>query len=254
MGLVVSGAGHKDETRNVLANQLLVARFILSAAPLLTHGPLPEYAREARKAVPKGSEDDDDSEREEGAEQRAEEKALEEGREGATELFHPSPSQGAMPFRPPNKAGSLLITVRNAHPYTLWNVPTLAKRLGAMLGPIAQGAPPLPKGVPRPRAETVRKVLGGEGMRLWRSYEFDPLAWPRYAHRRTVGWVEGISTSHNEDLIGRTKLHAAAHPGRSGKKHEGTGECRTYQFGLVFMDPHARSRTRGAQSKRRRTT
>mgnify|MGYP001761228051 FL=1 len=37
------GAGHKDEHRNVLANQLLILRFLISVAPYLTEGPSVSY-------------------------------------------------------------------------------------------------------------------------------------------------------------------------------------------------------------------
>lgn len=233
----------------MLANQLLLARFILSAAPLLTAGPLPQYARGESKPKPASDASDDDASDgpDDSTVHAKHTNEVGNGDWDAT-AFQPAPSQGVMPFKPPSKAGSILITVRNAHPYTLWAVPMLAKRLGTMLGPIARSAPPLPKGVQRPRLEAVARELGGDGMRLWRSYEFDPLAWPGYTHRRTVGWVEGISTSNNEDLVGRAKPPGSVQ-GRAGK-HEGTGECRTYQFGLVFMDPRARQS--GAGSKKRR--
>ncbi|SPO26244.1 uncharacterized protein UTRI_02520 [Ustilago trichophora] len=54
------------------------------------------------------------------------------------------------PFSPPSRQGSVLITLRNASPYTLWDVANLAKRLPQMLPVIASTAPALPKGVKKP--------------------------------------------------------------------------------------------------------
>lgn len=64
---------------------------------------------------------------------------------------------------------------------------------------------------------------------VWRSFEFDPQMWKGYSHRRTVGFVEGLSTSNNEDLLRRPTPPSASKP---QGRHVGTGECRTFELAL----------------------
>ena len=171
------GAGHNDEQRNVLANQLLILRFLISVAPYLTEGPLPE-AIQGRKRRAASEDDEDDEEPIEAAD--------DEPDVSATSV-------------PPRRQGSVLITIRNVVPYTLWNIPILGKRLRDVLQPIAASAPSPPKGIRAPTVSDVDK--NGAQYVLWRSFEFVPSDWPGYSHRRTVGFVEGLSTSNNEDFL-----------------------------------------------------
>ncbi|WFD14018.1 25S rRNA (uracil(2634)-N(3))-methyltransferase [Malassezia arunalokei] len=146
------GAGHKDEHRNVLANQLLILRFLISVAPYLTEGPLPEAIQgRKRRAV---SEDDEDDE---------------EYIESANDI--PDVSATSLP---PRRQGSVLITIRNVVPYTLWNIPMLGKRLRDVLQPIAASAPSPPKGMRAPTVSDVDK--NGAQYVLWRSFEFENVA------------------------------------------------------------------------------
>lgn len=179
------GAGHKDERRNVLANQLLLLRFFVSVAPFLTTGP-------PRQRTRKATADSDESDVEE-----------------------ETPSEVPSYYMPPARQGSVLVTLRNASPYTLWDVPTLAKRLDMVLPVIAASAPALPRGQKAPTPQDVART--GRYI-VVRSFEFNPDAWPGYSHRRTIGWIEGKSTSNNEDLR-RSAL---------GER----GECRTWEFAL----------------------
>lgn len=179
------GAGHKDERRNVLANQLLLLRFFVSVAPFLTKGPPPRHMAPKKKSV-----DSDESEDEQ---------------EVASEV----PPY----FAPPARQGSVLVTLRNASPYTLWDVPTLAKHVDKVLPVVAASAPALPRGQKVPHAHDVARC--GRYV-LWRSFVFDPDAWPGYSHRRTIGWIEGKSTGNNEDL----------------RRGGNGGECRTWEFAL----------------------
>lgn len=131
-------------------------------------------------------------------------------------------------FRAPARSGSIQITLRNAKPYTLWDVATLAKRLPSMLGAIAPSAPSLPRGQKAPSLLDVRQAFGTRRYALWRSFVFDPAAWPGYEHRRTVGWVPGLSTGDNEDLL-KSAGGSVAHGVKASKA--GAGECRTWEFG-----------------------
>ena len=200
------GAGHKNEHRNVLANQLLILRFLISVAPYLTEGPLPE-AIQGRKRRAASEDDEDDEEPIEAAD--------DEPDVSATSV-------------PPRRQGSVLITIRNVVPYTLWNIPMLGKRLRDVLQPIAASAPSPPKGIRAPTVSDVDK--NGAQYVLWRSFEFVPSDWPGYSHRRTVGFVEGLSTSHNEDLLRRPTQ--PPQQGQPSGRHVGTGECRTYELAL----------------------
>ena len=202
--------------RNVLANQLLLGRFFVSAAPLLTEGTLPGYALEGKPTKGKGSQN---NEVEDDAGFDDQEDVLEADMRAALTAALPS-------FRVPAKAGSVLITLRNAVPYTLWDVGSLGKRLGTMLPIIATSAPALPKGLKAPKKGDIDAA--GARYRLWRSFQFDPVAWPGYSHRRTVGWVEGVSTGENEDILRR-----GSGASKGGSKHDGSGECRTWEFGLA---------------------
>ncbi|KAE8213033.1 hypothetical protein CF327_g3383 [Tilletia walkeri] len=211
------GAGHKDESRNILANQLLLLRFLVSAASLLTTGPLPAWVQQSQSGKRRR---DNDSEEERGDDDQDEDFNSDEDESDLTKQI--SLSQGIGPtLVPPRRAGSVLITLRNSSPYTLWDVPVLAKRTQSML-PIIQGsAPALPKGQRAPSAPELAKAFPDpkKSYAIWRSARFDPETFPGYSHRRTVGWVKGLSTEANEDLM---------RPGVGG-----TGECRTWEAGLV---------------------
>lgn len=212
-GFPHAGAGHKDEQRNVLSNQLLLLRFLVSVAPFLTQGPAPVYVT-GKKHRAANSDDSDDSDDGGGGDDEA-----------VPPPFDAADATTWRPLEPPPRQGSVLITLRNTTPYTLWNVPMLGRRLRAVLPAIAAAAPPLPRGMHAPTLADVDRA--GAAYQVWRSFEFVPDDWPGYSHRRTVGFIEGLSTSQNEDLLRRTSAPAA--PGR----HVGTGECRTYELALT---------------------
>lgn len=193
------GAGHKDESRNILSNQLMLLRFLVSVAPLLSQGSAPVYTTSGRKAK-KGSEESDVEEQEQ---------ELEE-----TLRSHSG-------FQTPSFAGSVLITVRNSKPYTLWDVPMLAKRIPSVVGAISSSAPPMSKGVKGPSREQIDRLLllgQGKAYRVWRSFEFRPENYPLYSHRRTIGWKQGKNTSENEDIT---------------RPQQDQGDNRTYELGLL---------------------
>lgn len=193
----------------MLANQLLLLRFLVSVAPYLTRGAVPAYAANEKKARRTDSDSDDDDDADAAADADAD----------ADALFVP-PADAARPLAPPARQGAVLITVRDAAPYTQWNVPLLGKRLRTVLPAIAAAAPALPKAMHAPSVQDAERH--GAAYTLWRSFAFYPEDWPGYAHRRTIGWIEGLSTSHNEDL------RRPPAPGAPG-----AGACRTYELGLA---------------------
>lgn len=248
------GAGHKDETRNVLANQLLLLRFLVSCAPLLTRGALPDRILKAKgKQKKKGSSGNDDIEGEDNGEENEDDESTrrmtpphdledvgENNGDGPSTKTGPST---ARLYTPPVRAGSILITLRNAKPYTLWDVPTLAKRLPLILPAILQRAPALPRGqrapspadvsrlqaLATPRSSGVQSSVSNRQQTyfVWRSFVFDPTQWPGYSHRRTVGWREGLSTGDNEDI----QRKAGITDGEETAAEERT-ECRTWELAL----------------------
>ncbi|EST08486.1 protein of unknown function DUF2431 [Kalmanozyma brasiliensis GHG001] len=257
------GAGHKDETRNVLANQLLILRFLISVAPYLTAGPLPGYApggsSGSRKQTGSDDEDDLEDEKEDDASDY-EDNLLTSTNDADQSILDETQARisALQPFVPPSRQGSVLVTLRNASPYTLWDVANLAKRLPQMLPVIASTAPALPKGVKKPTLKDLtasglstlsatnlhsraasqnggkassKSVRRYRSYHLWRSFEFDPTEWRGYQHRRTIGWVKGVSSSANEDLL-RSRSHHKEQEGNVRASKAGGGECRTWEFGL----------------------
>lgn len=166
------GKGITDQDRNVRANQEMLLRTMRSVSPLLTIGPsafpLVEVkkggkkklvAKAVKRKVFKTEVDSDDE-------------AMDEEGEKADAIAPAS-------FMPPNREGTLLITLLDQMPYTLWDVKALATK------------PPPSAQIKQPR------------YRLLRSFEFVPAAYPGYAHRRTLGWREGKSLANNEEILGR---------------------------------------------------
>lgn len=85
-------------------------------------------------------------------------------------------------FTPPKKEGTILITLLDQNPYSLWNLPKLATKPPATT-PGTQS--------PQPR------------YKLLRSFEFSPEVYEGYTHRRTIGFKDGVSKSKNEEILGR---------------------------------------------------
>ena len=88
-----AGKGITDQDRNILTNQLLVLGFLRAAQHVLALGPMPIVTS---KRKPKKGEDDDEEE--------------------AAELDEPEDDPTA---QTPSR-GTVLITLRNVPPYTLW--------------------------------------------------------------------------------------------------------------------------------------
>ncbi|CAO1622903.1 unnamed protein product [Sympodiomycopsis kandeliae] len=255
------GQGHKDQTRNVLANQLLILRFFVSAATLLTQGEKPQYALSNEQGVKKRKVQEDD----EGQEDEADNVDDQDGdvseddnlsdidpeddlKKGINSLLHrqsKSQPQNTWPPRSPSRAGSLLVTLRDAKPYTLWSLTSLATRLTSMLPPIASAAPALPKGLKAPTMADIRRSLPepsvpkakpkvkGEaqvtprakdrGYDTWRSFRFYPSEWKGYKHVRTVGYDE-----RDKDLL----LSNTSVDDTTEVENAPDAVCRMWEFGL----------------------
>ncbi len=98
---VYIGKGITDQDRNILSNQLLVLAFLRSAAGVLTTGPIPTVFKPRKK---KKSDDNDEDEDNDGVQQE-----LEGEDERSLNTIEKT-------------RGSILITLRNVPPYTLWHV------------------------------------------------------------------------------------------------------------------------------------
>jgi 25S rRNA (uracil2634-N3)-methyltransferase len=111
----------------------------------------------------------------------------------------------AKTFHPPTKQGTVLITLKNSAPYTLWDIHHLATR---------------------PPAHPVRRRAGDltddkqPRYRLLRSFAFDPTMWPGYEHRRTLGFKEGVSKAANLELM----------QGGGLEGETAIGLCKTWEF------------------------
>ncbi len=162
------GKGITDQDRNVRANQVLLLRTLKSVAPLLTEGPsafpLPAKGKAKKGPAPKPKR------------KRSPSFSGDEGDE--TTPSRPVPAS----FTPPDRQGTLLVTLLNQPPYSEWELPKLANR-------------------PPPTCPGTREAQ--PRFRVIRSFDFVPAAWPGYAHRRTIGWREGLSKANNEEITGR---------------------------------------------------
>ncbi|KAL1676363.1 hypothetical protein EV122DRAFT_292017 [Schizophyllum commune] len=136
-----AGKGITDQDRNILSNQTLILGFLRAAGKLLRPGPAPQVhtARKKKKT-------DDDEEDEAPASE-------DEDMEGDS-----SDSSATR--------GTVLITLRNVVPYTLWDVPRLAKTPPP---PASSSMPPNPS------------------YTLLRSFTFHRSIWKGYEHRMTKG-------------------------------------------------------------------
>ncbi|KAJ3482957.1 hypothetical protein NLI96_g6632 [Meripilus lineatus] len=132
-----AGKGITDQDRNILSNQVLLLGFLQSASNLLNLGPKPNATRSKKKKA-RGSDDEDDSGTDNG--------------EGMSQTA--------------SSRGTILITLRNVPPYTLWDLPQLAK------------SPPPSKSPNIPRNPFYTQL---------RSFVFHREIWKGYEHRMTKG-------------------------------------------------------------------
>jgi 25S rRNA (uracil2634-N3)-methyltransferase len=98
------GKGITDQDRNILTNQMLVLGFLRSAANLLALGPVPSSTSAKKKKKPNEDDDEDDI-----------------VDEGAPPDFQEE--NGLITLnKTVQTRGTILITLRNVPPYTLWYV------------------------------------------------------------------------------------------------------------------------------------
>ncbi|GBE77526.1 hypothetical protein BKA93DRAFT_254447 [Sparassis latifolia] len=140
-----AGKGITDQDRNILTNQLLVMEFLRSAANILTTGMIPSVMQSRKR---KQEADDEEDE--------AEEDNASQGGVHADGIG----SSNA------KTRGTILITLRNVPPYTLWDVPKLAK-----------DPPPSSSASRKPSPRYVQL----------RSFVFHRNEWKGYEHRMTKG-------------------------------------------------------------------
>lgn len=156
--------------------------------PILTSGPLPAFATKSsttpsskkrkRKGHPVADGDDDVEEPLDGVSDLEDDPDAEEADGLPSRPKTPAPTS----FTPPNRTGSILITLLDQPPYTLWALPKLAK-----------SPPEFCPGtrLPQPR------------FTLLRSFAFVPAVYDGYSHRRTIGFKDGVSKGQNEEITGR---------------------------------------------------
>ncbi|GAW02128.1 conserved eukaryotic protein [Lentinula edodes] len=133
-----AGKGINDQDRNILSNQTLILGFLHSAAKFLKQGPVPSVAGRKKQ---KASDEDED-----------------EGEETDNDTRNSLESGSCR--------GTILITLRNVPPYTLWDVPKLAKNPPSS----AQGS----------TSSNPRYII-------LRSFAFHREIWDGYEHRMTKG-------------------------------------------------------------------
>lgn len=198
------GKGITDQDRNVRANQEMLLRTFRSVANVLTEGPsafpiviqkkgkkgganrkMPAVKKRPARAV---TPDDDD--------EVAPSNPFDDDDDDAYKVS--SASIVPASFTPPNREGSLCITLLSQSPYSLWDLKSLATR-----------PPPVCPGTASAKCTKYR---------LLRSFEFVPDAWPGYAHRRTIGFKAGVSKAENEEIVGRI------------------GKARTWEFAIAQED------------------
>lgn len=173
------GKGITDQDRNVRENQVLLLRTLKSVKPLLTEGPsafpLQKVKGKKAKVVMRGKANNKASRRPREVSPVDDDEEVAEDDEKVVRVVPAS-------FTSPYRQGTFLVTLLHQAPYTHWELSKLATKPPA----VCPGTHD-----PQPR------------YRLIRSFEFVPDAWPGYAHRRTIGWREGLSKKHNEEILGR---------------------------------------------------
>ncbi|KAG6841558.1 hypothetical protein C0991_009593 [Blastosporella zonata] len=153
-----AGKGITDQDRNILSNQVLILGFLRSASKVLSLGPVPSFTTPRRR---KSNDDDEEDE-------VVEEPMFIETEEGEHFEF-------IVPKEVVKTRGTVLITLRNVVPYTLWDVPRLAKK------------PPLP---------TTGSTPPNPRYTLLRSFGFNRSVFKGYEHRMTKGTrVHGAGTT-----------------------------------------------------------
>ncbi|KAG6874382.1 hypothetical protein C0995_015118 [Termitomyces sp. Mi166 len=145
-----AGKGITDQDRNILSNQVLILGFLRTAAKVLSLGPIPSFTTTRKR---KKNDDDDD-------EDEAEDEPIPVETEEGEQFKFITPKEVV------KTRGTVLITLRNVVPYTLWDVPRLAKKPPS---PTTGSTPPNPR------------------YTLLRSFGFNRSVYKGYEHRMTKG-------------------------------------------------------------------
>ncbi|GAA97316.1 uncharacterized protein L969DRAFT_87250 [Mixia osmundae IAM 14324] len=229
-----TGSGEKDQARNVRTNQVLLLGFLRSAADFLTEGDasliLPKDGKPQGK---KRARTDDEDELAEQASLASRQRLAMADKElkhaiGTRELDQDElddlleAEQDAPEHEQEEhkKPGTILITLRNTLPYTLWDVPMLARR-GHKLVPTVMPMPLNRTAHLQPAYATVR------------SFAFQPSLYPGYAHRRTIGFQKGISTLNSEDVFLPSKYRKQDDRADDARDRSKQNDVRTWEFALV---------------------
>ncbi|KXN85696.1 hypothetical protein AN958_10879 [Leucoagaricus sp. SymC.cos] len=136
-----AGKGITDQDRNILSNQVLILDFLRSASKFLRRGLVPSVHKPRKRNSAVDQEDED----------------------GEADNFNTTQSSSETPT--PTR-GTILVTLRNVPPYTLWDVPRLAKK-----------PPPPISGSESPNPHYTQL----------RSFVFHRDLWTGYEHRMTKG-------------------------------------------------------------------
>ncbi|KAG8990426.1 hypothetical protein FRB90_001760 [Tulasnella sp. 427] len=204
-----AGAGITDQDRNILTNQRLLLGFLRSVALALSKGVLPKELLPKKPRTDSDDENDDTpstsisaAQGDDGMESDGPELSDEDEFTGVPPASDPADEAPVNPFQypPPPRQGMILVTLRDCVPYTLWDLPRLAKR-----------PPHAVKGLERKGREQPEYTLV-------KSYRFFPEAYPGYEHRRTRGGA-GTATDEREEGMGGTG-----------------GVCKTWEFVLRTDD------------------
>ncbi|GAA5875164.1 hypothetical protein JCM1840_007269 [Sporobolomyces johnsonii] len=229
------GQGITDQARNIRVNQTLLLEFYRSASQVLRRGTPRAPSSSSSKGRPSQSHDD----------ARSPSPSLELLDETSFLLEETDPDSTDLsalpPPPPPTTRGTVLLTLRTAPPYSLWLPAHLATK-GALLAPSILPPTSLRNRERQPTFKTIR------------SWNFDPVDWEGYEHRRTIGWDERKSFKGNEDIRVSAKERRrlaeaeaeddegreAVREGPKGGKDKGKGSgekgtgMRTWEFELVY--------------------
>ena len=208
------GAGITDQDRNILANQTLLLRTLSSVHPFLSTGKKrkpgdtgnSEHTATTslkRKRKTAGSDDEEETtaKDDDGVSDLED---LDEDDLLAEEQLERALRDNSIDVPTPDRQGTILVTLLDQPPYTLWNLPKLATKPPPTT-PTETYLPSAPasKGKSKPKAHGHGVIKAQPRYILLRSFAFEPELWDGYAHRRTIGFKEGLSMAQNEEIVGR---------------------------------------------------
>ncbi|EGG07464.1 uncharacterized protein MELLADRAFT_105880 [Melampsora larici-populina 98AG31] len=176
------GSGEADMNRNIKSNQILILKFLRSVNHILRQMSEDDYP-----LVVDSSDSDSNEVR----------KAI----------------------RPVARQSTVLITLRNCSPYSLWELPKLAKHGPAMAHSILYPTHPALNNPKTPQPT----------YKVSRSREFCPSHYPGYEHRRTQGFQPGRSTPGSLDVLLPAKLRDQNKTGHVPEE----SKARTWELELV---------------------